>query len=62
MLAIRTKGYLPISRYTRDHFFFSAAAGWGETENTLNIGGSNSTSAWLEISLTWLGYLDVPVD
>lgn len=58
LLAFRANGYLPFTEYTRNHFFFTLDAGWGDIKNYGNLSGENKTTSRLDISLTWLGYID----
>jgi hypothetical protein len=62
LAALRIQGYVPFSRYTRDHFFLSLAAGWGEIRNRLNIAGDTEIISWMRASLTWLGFTDIMID
>jgi hypothetical protein len=62
LIALRLQGYLPLSRYTRDHFFISAVAGWGEIHNYLNVAGDVETVARLDLRLSWLGFADLGLD
>ncbi len=62
LIALRLQGYVPLSRYTRDHFFLSAIAGWGEIHNYLNVAGDVETVARLDLKLSWLGFADLGID
>ncbi len=59
LVAFRAKGYLPFMRYTREHLFISLDAGWGEIENYQNVDGRSKTAGWIDISLSWLGFVDI---
>jgi hypothetical protein len=62
LAAVRLQGYLPFTRYTRDHFFLSLAGGWGELRNHLNIEGVNETVTWFDFRLSWMGFTDLRID
>lgn len=62
LAAVRLRGYVPLTRYTRDHLFVSFAGGWSEIHNHLNVEGRTETIAWLEARLSWLGFADIRVD
>lgn len=62
LAAVRLRGYVPLTQYTRDHLFMSISAGWGEIENHLNIDGQNETVAWFDFQISWLGWTDIKVD
>ncbi len=56
LAAIRAKGYLPFSTYTKNHMFISLDAGMGDIKNFSNIEGVTKTTGYFDISLTWLGF------
>lgn len=58
-IALRAQGYLPFSRYTADHLFISLDAGYGSIKNYQNISGANTSTSWLNFSLSWLGFWDI---
>jgi len=62
LVAIRARGYLPFTSYIRNHFFFAFQAGWGEIHNFENTGKRTEHTAWIDFSLSWLGFTDVRVD
>jgi len=62
LTAVRVNGYLPFSRYSRNHFFVSLEAGWGEIHNYRNIQGQVATTAWFNVAFNWLGLTDASVD
>ena len=62
LTAVKAKGYLPFSRYTRNHLFMSLSAGWGKVDNYLNIDGRSQTLAWIDARISWLGWTDIKVD
>jgi hypothetical protein len=58
-VAVRVKGYLPLSRYTSDHLFAAINAGYGSISNHHNVSGQDASTAWLNLSVGWLGFLEV---
>jgi len=58
-VAARVAGYLPLMRYTSDHLFAAVEAGYGSISNRYNIAGQNASTAWLNFSVGWLGFLEV---
>jgi hypothetical protein len=62
LTAVRLQGYLPFTRYTRDHFFIMAAAGWGKIENYQNVEDDIETAGWFNVQISWLGWTDLSID
>ncbi len=62
LVAIRSQGYLPLGDYARRHLYFSLDAGWGNITNAGNIDGRAATAAWIDMTLTWLGFADIGID
>jgi hypothetical protein len=62
LFALRTQGYLPFTDYTRRHFFVALDTGYGKINNTRNQFGHTSHTTWLDISISWLGYVDVGLE
>ena len=62
LTAVRLNGYLPFTRYLRNHLFVSFEAGWGEIHNYRNIQGQVATTAWFNVGVNWLGLTDASVD
>lgn len=58
LFALRSKGYLPFTEYTRRHLFLTLDAGWGKVKNSANQIGIDRTDSHFDISLSWLGYID----
>jgi hypothetical protein len=58
-VALRAQAYLPFTRYTHEHIFISIDAGWGEIKNYRNIDGRLKTTGWIDIGLSWLGFVDI---
>jgi len=58
-LQIGWRGYLPLMDYTSKHLFVSIKAGYADFENRSNVEGDNSIDAWLNLSLTWLGMIEL---
>lgn len=59
LLAIRSRGYLPFSRYFRDHFYYALESGWGEIHNSGNIIGVTTQTTWATIKIGWIGWADL---
>jgi hypothetical protein len=62
LAAVRIRGYLPFSRYTSEHVFVAMDAGYGSIKNFANQEGRNTTTAWLNFSVGWLGFLELDLD
>ncbi len=60
-LAVRLSGYLPLTRYTSDHLFITIEGGYSTFENHFNIQGQSGHTARINISLTWLGFLEIGI-
>ncbi len=60
-IAVRLQGYLPLSRYTSDHLFVAVEAGLGSIDNSGHVRGRKSTTGWLDVSVSWLGFMEVDV-
>ena len=58
-VAAGVKGYLPFFKYVSDHVYVSIDAGYGAIRNAGNTGGKDSSERWLNLSLSWLGFLEV---
>ncbi|MFH1700197.1 MAG: capsule assembly Wzi family protein [Candidatus Zixiibacteriota bacterium] len=56
LIAIRVRGYIPFSPYTRKHLFVSMDTGIADIENYQNQPGINKTSSFFKIGLSWLGF------
>lgn len=61
LIAVRASGYLPLTSYTRRHFFVSLDYGGGRIKNANHISGKSATTAWFNIKLAWLGAADVSI-
>jgi len=61
LVAVRASGYLPLSSYTRRHFFLTLDAGAGSIKNSDHISGKSATTAWFNIKLAWLGATDLSI-
>ena len=62
LLAIRARGYLPLNDYTRKHLFMSFEAGWCDIDNYQNIENEKKNISWIDISLSWQGWIDLPLE
>jgi len=54
-VAVRTAGYMPFSEYTSQHLFVMLECGYRKFTNRYNISGENTSTAWLNFSLSWTG-------
>ena len=60
-LAVRIIGYLPLTRYTWEHLFVTIDGGYSSIKNRFNIDRNNGHTARINLSLTWLGYLEIGI-
>jgi hypothetical protein len=60
-LAVRVEGYMPFSRLTEHHLFLSFEAGYADFDNYNHVAGSGGSTAWMNLSFSWLGGLVIDV-
>jgi hypothetical protein len=61
-VAIRAGGFIPLAGYAADHLFITLDAGWKNIKNRQNISGRSTNTAWIDVSLTWMGSADIDVE
>jgi hypothetical protein len=60
-LAVRLNGYLPLTRYTSEHIFVTLEGDYSSIKNRLHVESDSGSTARINLSLTWLGYLNIGI-
>jgi len=60
-LAVRINGYLPFGRYISEHIFATIEGSYSSIDNRFNVEGQDDHTSRINLSLTWLGYLEIGI-